>query len=91
MREIFPNYPASVVREDISMTRSVEQTIDNIVEGRLVIPEVGLVFVREFMDIIKQAVISYFYCCQGKAIQLFLLLHLLYIYHINKPLMLSRA
>ncbi|XP_059168865.1 E3 ubiquitin-protein ligase AMFR-like [Physella acuta] len=35
---VFPNIPQSVIMEDLRVTRSVDLTIDNILEGRVAIP-----------------------------------------------------
>ncbi|KAF8787821.1 E3 ubiquitin-protein ligase AMFR like protein [Argiope bruennichi] len=35
---VFPHMPYSVIHEDLQVTHSVEQTLDNILEGRLVAP-----------------------------------------------------
>lgn len=39
MREIAPQVPADVIRQDLEMTGSVNLTITNIFEGRVQIPE----------------------------------------------------
>uniref|UniRef100_A0A2M4A0A2 E3 ubiquitin-protein ligase AMFR n=1 Tax=Anopheles triannulatus TaxID=58253 RepID=A0A2M4A0A2_9DIPT len=38
VQEMFPRYPLSVLIADLQVSRSIEVTIDNILEGRLVIP-----------------------------------------------------
>lgn len=40
VREVFPDMPQSLILEDLKVTRSVELTIDNIVDGRVVVPAV---------------------------------------------------
>lgn len=35
---MFPRYPLSVIIADLQVTRSLELTVDNILEGRLIIP-----------------------------------------------------
>lgn len=40
MQQLFPHMPALVVIEDLRITRSVEITIDNILDGRLVVPPI---------------------------------------------------
>ena len=42
VREIFPNVPENVIALDLVQTRNVQLTIDNLIEGRIVIPEVVL-------------------------------------------------
>lgn len=44
MREVFPDMPQSLILEDLKVTRSVELTIDNIVDGRVVVPSVSIVY-----------------------------------------------
>ncbi|XP_035829524.1 E3 ubiquitin-protein ligase AMFR [Aplysia californica] len=39
---VFPSIPQQVIMEDLRVTRSVDQTIDNILEGRLIVPQVRL-------------------------------------------------
>ena len=41
VREVFPHMPTSVIKEDLRLTRSVEMTIENIIEGRLAVPPVS--------------------------------------------------
>lgn len=41
MREVFPDMPMSIILEDLRSTRSVELTIENIVDGRVTIPPVS--------------------------------------------------
>lgn len=41
MREVFPDMPMSIILEDLRATRSVELTIENIVDGRVTIPPVS--------------------------------------------------
>lgn len=38
VQQMFPHYPVSVLTEDLHTTRSVELTIENILDGRLVLP-----------------------------------------------------
>lgn len=38
VQQMFPRYPMSVIVADLQITRSLELTVDNILEGRLVIP-----------------------------------------------------
>ncbi|XP_071785382.1 E3 ubiquitin-protein ligase AMFR-like [Asterias amurensis] len=38
VQQMFPNYPVHVLLEDLRVTQAVEVTIDNILEGRLVLP-----------------------------------------------------
>uniref|UniRef100_A0A2M4BD30 E3 ubiquitin-protein ligase AMFR n=1 Tax=Anopheles marajoara TaxID=58244 RepID=A0A2M4BD30_9DIPT len=38
VQEMFPRYPLSVLIADLQVSRSIEVTIDNILDGRLVIP-----------------------------------------------------
>ncbi|XP_038077214.1 E3 ubiquitin-protein ligase AMFR-like [Patiria miniata] len=38
VQQMFPNYPLPVLIEDLRVTRSVEVTVDNILEGRLAAP-----------------------------------------------------
>ncbi|XP_012946175.1 E3 ubiquitin-protein ligase AMFR [Aplysia californica] len=38
---VFPSIPQQVIMEDLRVTRSVDQTIDNILEGRLIVPQVA--------------------------------------------------
>ncbi|XP_050096860.1 E3 ubiquitin-protein ligase AMFR-like [Anopheles aquasalis] len=38
VQEMFPRYPLSVLIADLQISRSIEVTIDNILDGRLVIP-----------------------------------------------------
>jgi hypothetical protein len=38
VREVFPDMPMSIILEDLRATRSVELTIENIVDGRVIIP-----------------------------------------------------
>ncbi|XP_022082376.1 E3 ubiquitin-protein ligase AMFR-like [Acanthaster planci] len=38
VQQMFPNYPVPVLIEDLRVTRSMEVTVDNILEGRLVAP-----------------------------------------------------
>ncbi|BFZ19181.1 hypothetical protein BsWGS_22220 [Bradybaena similaris] len=35
---VFPNIPQSVIMDDLRLTRSVDLTIDNILEGRVIVP-----------------------------------------------------
>ena len=44
VRTMFPHYPQAVLIEDLRVTRSMEVTIDNILEGRLVLPPVSVAF-----------------------------------------------
>ncbi|CAG5122463.1 unnamed protein product [Candidula unifasciata] len=37
---VFPSIPQSVIMEDLRLTRSVDLTIDNILEGRIIVPQV---------------------------------------------------
>lgn len=46
---VFPNIPQSVIMEDLRVTRSVDLTIDNILEGRVAIPAVRFVFLQYFL------------------------------------------
>ncbi|GFN91355.1 E3 ubiquitin-protein ligase amfr-like protein [Plakobranchus ocellatus] len=39
---VFPNIPQSVIMEDLRITRSIDLTIDNILEGRVTVPPVSL-------------------------------------------------
>uniref|UniRef100_A0A0B6ZKZ2 RING-type domain-containing protein n=1 Tax=Arion vulgaris TaxID=1028688 RepID=A0A0B6ZKZ2_9EUPU len=39
---VFPSIPQSVIMDDLRLTRSVDLTIDNILEGRIVIPQVPI-------------------------------------------------
>uniref|UniRef100_A0A2M3YZ65 E3 ubiquitin-protein ligase AMFR n=1 Tax=Anopheles braziliensis TaxID=58242 RepID=A0A2M3YZ65_9DIPT len=41
VQEMFPRYPLSVLIADLQVSRSIEVTIDNILDGRLVIPSSG--------------------------------------------------
>lgn len=41
MREVFPDMPMSIILEDLRATRSVELTIENIVDGRVTVPPVS--------------------------------------------------
>lgn len=41
MREVFPDMPMSIILEDLRATRSVELTIENIVDGRVIVPPVS--------------------------------------------------
>lgn len=38
MNQLFPHYPRNIVIEDLRLTRSVEITIENILEGRITLP-----------------------------------------------------
>lgn len=38
VQQMFPRYPMSVIIADLQVTRSLELTVDNVLEGRLVIP-----------------------------------------------------
>lgn len=38
VQQMFPRYPISIITADLQITRSVEITIDNILEGRLQVP-----------------------------------------------------
>ncbi|KAK0078082.1 hypothetical protein PV326_009602, partial [Microctonus aethiopoides] len=38
VQQLFPHYPRNVVLEDLRITRSVELTIENILDGRLILP-----------------------------------------------------
>ncbi|KAF7996268.1 hypothetical protein HCN44_001900 [Aphidius gifuensis] len=38
VQQLFPHYPRNVVLEDLRITRSVEMTVENILDGRLIIP-----------------------------------------------------
>lgn len=38
VQQLFPHYPRNVVLEDLRVTRSVELTIENILDGRLILP-----------------------------------------------------
>lgn len=38
VRQMFPRYPMSIIIADLQVTRSLELTVDNILEGRLIIP-----------------------------------------------------
>lgn len=38
VREVFPDMPMSIILEDLRATRSVELTIENIVDGRVTVP-----------------------------------------------------
>ena len=40
VNQMFPNIPFDLIVEDLQGTRSVEMTVDNILEGRLVAPPV---------------------------------------------------
>ncbi|XP_044744606.1 E3 ubiquitin-protein ligase AMFR-like isoform X2 [Coccinella septempunctata] len=40
VQELFPNMPMSVITEDLRSTRSVEQTVENVLDGRLVAPPI---------------------------------------------------
>ncbi len=42
MNQMFPNIPFETIVEDLQTTRSVEMTVDNILEGRLVPPPVSI-------------------------------------------------
>jgi len=39
VQEVFPNLPRSMIVDDLRLTRSVELTLENIVEGRIVVPQ----------------------------------------------------
>lgn len=38
VQQMFPRYPMSVIIADLQVTRSLELTVDNVLEGRLIIP-----------------------------------------------------
>lgn len=38
MQQLFPHFPISLIIEDLRLTRSVELTIENVLDGRLVGP-----------------------------------------------------
>uniref|UniRef100_A0A8D9BV65 E3 ubiquitin-protein ligase AMFR n=1 Tax=Cacopsylla melanoneura TaxID=428564 RepID=A0A8D9BV65_9HEMI len=38
VQQMFPHFPVSVITEDLHTTRSIELTIENILDGRLVLP-----------------------------------------------------
>lgn len=38
VQQMFPRYPLSTIISDLQMSRSMEITIDNILEGRLLVP-----------------------------------------------------
>ncbi|XP_063981149.1 E3 ubiquitin-protein ligase AMFR-like [Diachasmimorpha longicaudata] len=38
VQQLFPHYPRNVVLEDLRVTRSVELTVENILDGRLLLP-----------------------------------------------------
>lgn len=38
VQQMFPRYPMSVIIADLQVTRSLELTVDNVLEGRLVVP-----------------------------------------------------
>ena len=44
MLSVFPHMPLSIVMEDLRNTRSVDFTIENILEGRLEAPPVSIFF-----------------------------------------------
>ncbi len=46
MQDVFPNLPSDVIMADLRLTRSVEITIENIIEGRLYAPSVSRPNVR---------------------------------------------
>lgn len=52
VQEMFPHYPLSVIISDLQMSRSIELTIHNILEGRLQLPAriQELVGVDDFPD-----------------------------------------
>lgn len=40
--QVFPNIPLNIINDDLRITRSVDQTIDNILDGRVVVPTPSL-------------------------------------------------
>ncbi|XP_015593619.1 E3 ubiquitin-protein ligase AMFR isoform X1 [Cephus cinctus] len=38
VEQLFPHYPKNIILEDLRVTRSVELTIENILDGRLILP-----------------------------------------------------
>jgi len=44
LSEIFPHVPPEVIRQDLQRTRSVEITTENIMEGRIIIPQMEEMF-----------------------------------------------
>lgn len=40
MQQLFPHIPTSIVLDDLRVTRSVELTVENILDGRLVAPAI---------------------------------------------------
>ena len=51
VQQVFPALPQSVIMEDLRLTRSVDITIDNILEGRIIVPPQVLmcVFIFSFI------------------------------------------
>eukprot|EP00026_Physarum_polycephalum_P001391 Phypoly_transcript_01392.p1 GENE.Phypoly_transcript_01392~~Phypoly_transcript_01392.p1 ORF type:complete len:855 (-),score=140.50 Phypoly_transcript_01392:868-3168(-) len=43
VQEIFPSIPPNVIAQDLAITHSVEQTTENILEGRVTVPPAGSV------------------------------------------------
>ena len=46
--QVFPHMPLNVVMDDLRLTRSVDFTIENILEGRLQAPPVSMRFGWDF-------------------------------------------
>lgn len=50
MQEVFPHIPRSIIVDDLRVTRSVEITLENIVEGHIVVPQVSRKYINSVYD-----------------------------------------
>ena len=50
--QVFPHMPLNIVMDDLRMTRSVDFTIENILEGRLQAPPVSIDTTLKFLNIL---------------------------------------
>lgn len=65
IQEMFPQVPLYLVMQDLQLTRSVEVTTDNILEGRIQVPFPTQVCQSRTLYTSEFGVYVYFFLCKG--------------------------